>query len=145
MIERTEDVDFLRAIATHPRVWPWMKEDGCQPEDYRPMIHPQVHYLRFGDNGFFAFRMMNRVLYDSHVAMLPKVAADDAARQAVEWMWANTSARKLVCYLPPFKRHAIGFARRAGYEEEGRLKAAILLDNRLHDLVVLGVRKWPTQ
>ncbi|MFY2643715.1 GNAT family N-acetyltransferase [Achromobacter insuavis] len=145
MIERTEDVGFLRSIATHHRVWPWMKEDGCTPESYEPLIHPSVHYLRFGDHGFFAFRMMNRVMFDSHVAMLPKTQADEAARFAIEWMWKNTEARKLVCFLPPIKRHAIRFAQRAGYEEEGRLRASFLLNDKLHDLIVLGVKKWATQ
>lgn len=145
MIERTEDVEFLRSVATHSRVWPWMKEDGCEPDQYQPLIHPSVHYLRFGDSGFFAFRMMNRVMFDSHVAMLPKTRADVAARAAIAWMWENTEANKLICFLPPIKRHAIRFAQRAGYVEEGRLRASFLLNETLHDLVVLGVTKWATQ
>lgn len=145
MIERTEDTAFLKGIAAHPAVWPWMSEAGMKPEDYQPLIHPMVHYLRFGDCGFFAFRMMNRVLYDSHVAMLPYTRADEAAKEAVQWMWRNTPAEKLVAYLPVDNRHAIRFAKRAGYVEEGRLKNAVRPRGELLDLIVLGVSKWVTQ
>lgn len=145
MIERTEDVAFLKEIATHPRVWPYITEDGSDAALYEPMISPMVHYLRYGDKGFFQFAMLNRVMYACHVSMLPKTDADEAAKRAIEWMWANTEAQKLVCYLPPMKRHAIWFAKRAGFTEEGRLRAAFLLHGILHDLIILGVQKCPEQ
>jgi len=141
MIERTEDTEFLREIATHPRVWPYITEDGAQVETYAPVISPMVHYLRFGDKGFFQFAMMNRVMYGCHVCMLPKTDADEAAKQAIRWMWEHTEAQKLVCHLAPIKRHAIRFAKRAGFTEEGRLSAAFLLHGTLHDLIILGVQK----
>lgn len=145
MIERTEDVGFLKAIATHPRVWPYITEDGSDIHTYEPVISPMMHYLRFEDRGFFQFGMMNRVMYGCHVCMLPKTDADEAAKQAIEWMWANTEAQKLVCHLAPVKRHAIRFAKRAGFTEEGRLRAAFLLHGILHDLIILGVQKCPQQ
>jgi len=144
MIERTEDVAFLKGIAAHPAIWPWMSEEGMSPVEYGPLIHPMVHYLRFGDRGFFAFRMMNCVMYDSHVAMLPHTRADEAAKAAIQWMWRNTPAEKLVAYLPMDNRHAIRFAKRAGYREEGRLSAAFRGRGALLDLIVLGVSKCQT-
>lgn len=141
MIERTEDVAFLKGIATHPRVWPYITEDGCDAAAYEPVISPMVHYLRYENKGFFQFAMMNRVMYACHVSMLPKVNADEAAKKAIQWMWENTEAQKLVCYLAPIKRHAIRFAQRAGFVEEGRLRAAFLLHGTLHDLIILGVQK----
>lgn len=145
MIVRTDDVAFLTKIATHPRVWPWLSSDGQSVEEYVPVIHPLVHYLRFGDNGWFAFRCMNSVTYEGHVAMLPKVNADGALQSAIEWMWENTPAQKLVCMIPAASRHAVAFARRGGFKQEGRLSSAYQRNGKLHDLIVLGVQKCPVQ
>lgn len=138
--ERTEDVDFLVSIFTHPRIWPWVSEDGQRPEDYRPIIHPRVHYLRF-DGGVIAFRAVGAVMYESHVAMLPGVRSDDFSRACIQWMWDNTEARKLVANIPARNRAAIAYARRAGYTQEGRIKSAFLSRGGLCDMIVMGVSK----
>ena len=145
MIERTEDVDFIRSVITHPRIWPWVSEDGQQPEDYEPLIHPLVHYLRSGDDGVVEFRAMGVAIYQGHVAMLPGVRSDDFARAAVQWMWDNTSAQKLYCQVPARNRHAVAYVRRAGFAPEGRLTDAYLKNGKLHDLIVMGVSKCQAQ
>lgn len=139
--ERTEDVDFLVSIFTHPRIWPWVSEDGQRTEDYRPIIHPRVHYLRLDDRGVIAFRAVGAVMYESHVAMLPGVRSDDFACACVRWMWDNTEARKLTANIPARNRAAIAYARRAGYTQEGRITGAFLSRGKLHDMIMMGVSK----
>lgn len=141
MIERTEDVEFLRSIFTHPRVWPWVSEDGQRPQDYQPLIHPAVHYLRNGDAGVISFRPLNSVLYECHVAMLPGVRSDAFAQAAASWMWAHTPAQKLIVNVPSCNRAAVAYARRAGFTQEGRITRAFLRNGQLHDIVVMGRSK----
>lgn len=141
LFERTEDVEFLRSIFTHPRIWPWVSEEGQQPDDYQPLMHPMVHYLRHGDVGVIAFRYLNAVLYECHVAMLPGARSDNFAREAVRWMWSHTPAEKLVANVPSANRAAIAYARRAGFAQEGRITKAFLRNGKLHDLIVLGRSK----
>lgn len=138
--ERTEDVDFLVSIFTHPRIWPWVSEDGQRPEGYRPIIHPRVHYLRC-DDGVIVFRAVGAVMYESHVAMLPGSRSDDFARACVQWMWERTEARKLIANIPARNRAAIAYARRAGYTQEGRIKGAFLSQGQLCDMIMMGVSK----
>lgn len=143
--ERTEDVDFLVSIFTHPRIWPWVSEDGQRPEDYKPLIHPKVHYLRFADRGVVAFRQMGSVLFEGHVAMLPGVRSDEFLKAAIAWMWSKTPAQKLYCQIAADNRQAIWYAMRGGFLREGRISRAFLRNGKLHDLIVLGVSKWPRQ
>lgn len=140
-LERTNDVEFLRGVFTHPRIWPWICEDGVTPESFQPLIHPLVVHLRYGNDGVFTFRSLNRILYECHVAMFPGTASDEAATQAIAWMWANTQAKKLVCNIPAISRHAIAYAHRAGFVREGRMKDAFMRNGKLHDLIVMGVSK----
>lgn len=139
--ERTEDVAFIRSVITHPRVWPWVSEDGQRPEDYQPLISPLVHYLRLGDAGVVSFYARGAVMFEGHVAMLPKVRSDEFVRAAIAWMWENTPAQKLICKIPAPNRHAIWYAMRAGFRVEGRITNAFLKNSALHDLVVLGKDK----
>lgn len=85
---------------------------------------------------------MGAVLYEGHVAMLPGVRSDDFARAAIEWMWSNTPAQKLYCRIWARNRAAIAYVKRAGFMQEGRMTGAVLKNQQLHDMIVLGISKW---
>lgn len=139
MIERTEDWGYIRAIATHPRIWRRIAADGLDPADYTPTIHPRVHYLIEPDRvcGFFCWKPMTTVAYEAHIAVL---AGDPErfARAACRWMLKH-GARKLVALVPRHNWPAIALARKVGFKSECTLTRCVEWRGRLHDMAVLGL------
>lgn len=144
MLEQTTDADFIRKSVVNARVWPWV-QDGGNPADYVPVLAADVIYLRNGDAGVFAFKRINQITWECHSFMATGRGADDAGKAAIKWMFERTEAQKLMCLIPSGTRHAVAFARRVGFREEGRLQNAALRNRRLQDLILLGVSKWAAQ
>ncbi|WP_315132787.1 hypothetical protein [Achromobacter marplatensis] len=143
-MEVTADAAFIRRMVTSPRVWRWV-QDGCDEAAYQPVLGDGVIYLRDGDAGLFAFKQVNAIAWECHSFMADSTRADAAGKESIRWMFENTSAEKLFCLIPSGTRHAVAFARRVGFEIEGRLKNAALRNGRRQDLIVLGVSKWAEQ
>lgn len=140
---RTFDADWIRSVVTHPRVWPWVSDDDQKAENYRPSLSQSTYYLRYGDYGFFSFKPLTSIALEIHACLLPKApAVDEAARAAIDWIFENTTALKLVFTTCETHRHAAELARRVGFEDEGRMKNAILWRGKVRDILILGMNKW---
>lgn len=144
MIERTHDEAWVTGIVTHPRVWPWISEDGQDPATWR--MHPGAVALRYGDHGLFLLNPTTTVAWEAHTCMLPHTPdVDAAAREAMAWMFTNTAAQKITTSAFDTHRHAIALAKRAGFVEEGRLTAMVMWRGKPRDLFIYGVQKCPQQ
>ncbi len=134
MIERTEDWELIRAIATHPRAWKWIAADGLRPEDYRPLIHPRVHYLTDGD-GFFCWKPMSLVAYEAHIVHTGP-GAEAFAREACEWMLSR-GALALLAIIPAYNFHAIRLAEMTGFKRKCSLTSYTVWRGRRRGAVVM--------
>lgn len=143
-MEVTTDPAFIRKAVTDPRVWRWVQEGGTA-EAFQPVLGDGVIYLRDGEAGVFALKRINPITWECHSFMGDSRNADAAARAGIRWMFENTGAEKLFCLIPSGTRHAVAFAKRVGFQEEGRLKHAALRNGRRQDLILLGVSKWAEQ
>jgi hypothetical protein len=88
-------------------------------------------------------------IFTVHQAAIPELrgaAVVQAGRDAVRWMFVNVAGcRKLVGLTPSCNVPAIAAARRVGFLVEGCIKGAVLRDEKLHDLVVLGISREEAQ
>ncbi len=145
--ERTEDMELVKAIVTHPRIYSKTCDDGCpDPSALMPIAHPKLYYIiaRDGDNpvGLSMLVPQNVICYDCHICMLPcawgqKTAA--TVRGFLDWIWANTPAKRLTASIPDFNRLAVNLALRSGFEIVGINPKSFLKNGKLYSQVILGL------
>lgn len=134
MIERTTSEEYIRAIATHPRVWPWISEEEDDPSKFVPDFARTI-YLRV-DGGYLGFRPFTRSCWEIHISLLPKTAqAAEKALAAIGWMRAY-GVPQLLAKIPAPNRHAIRLAKAVGFRECGRVSACVHR-GAMHDMVLM--------
>lgn len=140
----------VRAVFTHPDVWPWIHDDAAPAvEDWQPMDHPVITYLAVMADGVLVGCVMlyplNHATYELHSALLPQGRghAVEAVARITEWLWANTPAATLLTWVPAYNLAADKAARKSGFTERTRLPASYRKDGVLHDLTLFGVAKCP--
>lgn len=147
--ERTFDMQLAREVITHPKVWPWISDDGSPArESFVPENHPGNLYLLCFDGetllGLWLFVKRNAVTVEVHTCLLPHHGFHRgrvAARQAAEWIWANTDVQRIITSVPETLRIALRFAQAAGMVEFGRNLKSFLKNGRLWDEVLLGISR----
>lgn len=139
----------MREVMTHPRVWPYITDDGSPSiEEFQPAAGPGVLYLLCLEGeellGLWMFVQVNSVSLDVHTCLLPGHGfrrSREAARQAAEWIWANTSCQRIQTSVPERNRIAFKFAEAAGMLEYGRNPQSISQGGRLWDQILLGMSR----
>jgi RimJ/RimL family protein N-acetyltransferase len=151
--ERTQDLELVRSILTHPRIYPWISDDGAPAAaDFQPVDHPAIWYVLVkeqlcgGDRvlGLFLFTPQGAACWEVHTCLLPIAwgrRAAAAAAGAAEWLFEQTSCSRIVTTVPAYNRLALRFARAAGMTEYGRNPASYLKNGKLHDQVLLGLSR----
>jgi hypothetical protein len=147
--EITQDLALVREVMTHPRVWPWITDDGSPAvEDFRPVNGPNVLYLLCLDGeallGLWMFVERNSVSLEVHTCLLPGHGfhrARNAARQAAEWIWEHTGCQRIVTHVPVTHRIARRFAEASGMTEFGRDPQSISRSGSLCDQILLGISR----
>lgn len=128
---RTLDAAWIRAVATHPDVWPWIS-DGAPSHTYRPDIEGAI-YLRTGP-GFMSFKPWTKGWWDVHIAMPRKSpTALHVALSGLEWMANNAGARGFVARMAARNRAVLALARECGFRECGRIPGCI----RGNDMILM--------
>jgi RimJ/RimL family protein N-acetyltransferase len=145
--ERTENLELVRRILTHPRIWPHISDDGSPPpEQFEPPDHPAIwHVLAWdGDEllGLWLLVPHNSVCWEVHTALLPHAwgeRARRAARAFLAWLWRETPCRRLITAVPASNRLALRFAEAAGMRIWGVNEKSFLRGGRLEDQILLGL------
>lgn len=147
-IERTTDVELIKAIVKHKNVWPWVSDDGADFEKYEPPIHESCYWLLVLDEGevlgTYFLHQQNYITYEIHTCLLPAAwgkKAKQAAKQVLSWMFDNTICMKVITHIPENNEKAFVYAKRAGLTEEGVSRGSFLKDGKLLDQRLLGITK----
>lgn len=148
-IFRTRDFSAIRALCTHPRIFPSISDDYTKDaKTWKPIESELVIYLLASDEkgpfGFGIFIPQTHVQYGAHTAFLPRSYGADARHSfehMIEWMWTKTTARRIVGEIVRENKLAIRFARRAGFEIYGINERSYLRGGVLRDQVCLGISK----
>lgn len=147
--ERTVDLDLIRAVVTHPKIYRMLGDDfSPKAEDFQPQINEHLWYVvvQSGSKvgGLFFLHPHNGICWEVHTCLLPEFwgpQAIEAARGLIPWVFENTACRRLVTSVPEYNRLALKLALHAGLKAYGRNPKAYQKHRRLHDLVLLGISK----
>jgi hypothetical protein len=94
--------------------------------------------------GLWMFVPQNSVCLEVHTCLLPGHGfrrSRVAAKEAAEWIWANTNCQRIFTNVPVFNVIAKRFAEAAGMAEFGVNEASFIKDGKLHDQVQLGMSR----
>ena len=115
--ERTQDMELVRQIMTHPRVYPHITDDGSpSAEAFRPIEHPAVWYILVKMHGELAGVLVaapqNSVCFEAHVCLLPNCwgHSSEAAHECCTWLFDKTGALRVVASVPGCNRLAAKMA-----------------------------------
>lgn len=148
-IERTRDMGLVRAILSHPAIWPHIHDDGV--EEPGPVDADGLYWLLIdGGAGVFLLHQHNTVTYEVHTCLLPEMWGDKAKEATYlcrRWMFEHTPCRKLITNVPAYNLLALRFAKRCGMTTEGVNRKSYLKNGELMDQHVLGLTKeeWQCQ
>jgi RimJ/RimL family protein N-acetyltransferase len=147
-IERTQDLELVRSILTHPRVYAWCGDDFApDPEVLQLPADEHSVYLiarrREQVLGVMIFRPLSTVLWESHVAMLPAAwgYASVACDGGLRWMWEYSPACRIVATIPVSNRSACRLAMRLGMDVYGINPQSTLRGGKLEDQVLFGISR----
>lgn len=118
MIERTHDLARIKAILTHPSIWPHIAPKGVDPQEWQP---PEGCYYLMCEGGLFICHP-GKYGMQIHANMLPGYRGEHAVKAceaAVQWMFEHTDAEYLYCSVPEDYPHVVEFAKRCGFAERG--------------------------
>lgn len=148
-LEPTKDWNYIKSVATHPRLWPYLADDfSPAPEVWEPPDSESRIYLKVADQerelGFFLLCAFSPILFQVHTALLPCAwgkRAAAAAEALIAWVWEHTTCQRLITEVPDYNTLAHRFALKAGMTEYGRNPKSFSKDGLLHDLILLGISK----
>jgi len=154
--ERSTDYALIRKILVHKAVFKHISDDfSPDPADYQPIDHPSIWYVIVRDAaepedaepellGLWMLQPLNGVCWEIHTALLPNAWGERgrrAAKHMAEWVWENTTCRRLVTNVPENNRLALAFAEAAGMKVYGRNTRSFLKGGKLVDQICLGLSK----
>ena len=147
-VVRSYNYAAIRALACHPAIFRDVSDDFFpRPEDWRPIESEQVVYLLASDSAPFGFGIFipdTFTCYKAHIGFLPRSygkQAIGAFREMLGWMWANSTAARIVGEVCEENRRAIRFAVNAGFEQYGVNVKSRLRGGVLRDQVCLGISR----
>jgi RimJ/RimL family protein N-acetyltransferase len=145
--ERTHDLCVVASVYTLPRVWPWIGDDYApEPWTFQPNNDPRIVYLFCREKslvGLFTFLPQNTVCWEVHIILLPrrKTRGHVILRGALDWMFENSTAQRIVGAVPQYNRLAVQVARRAGMKIYGLNPNSFMKNGKLENQVLFGLSK----
>lgn len=140
----------VRAVFTHPAVWPHIHDDGAPAvEDFAPAESPLIHYLAVRRDGALVGCLMvyplNDASWELHTCLLPEGRGDivPVAEALFAWLRGNTRATALVTWVPACNLPAAAAAEKASFTLQCRLPRAYRKGGVLHDLILYGASVCP--
>ena len=92
----------------------------------------------------FVLTLNSLTLSELHTMIAPGARgmnAIEAAKEAADWYFTNTSCEKIITHIPDFNRPACILARKFGMRKEGNNTKSFKRDGILHDQFVYGLEK----
>lgn len=148
MIRRIVDVELIRATITHPKVYGPASDDGSpSPDHCLPLVDESRYYLAAFDGdkyrGLLLFCQQNAICFDIHCALLPSAWGKTGmyVREAIEWMFKNSSCMRVVASVPTCNPLAGKLAMKSGFIQFGINEKSFMKNGQLYDQILFGVSK----
>jgi hypothetical protein len=145
---RTEDVELIRSVMTHPRIWPHISDDGSPPAgEFVPVMHSSIFYLEVRSKGallgIFVFNTQSSICWEVHTCMLPHTwgLSRLATQQGAQWIFSHTKCERIVTTVPVTNRLALRLALETDMRVYGHNPESIRQAGVLQDTILLGISK----
>ena len=140
-MKQTNDLARVASVLRHPSIFKFIGDDYT-PHDWQPQKGP-VYLMPDCDGACISFQPMTATMWEVHAAVLPayRKFSKAWARQAADWMAANTPCRCILafCYAGNYASmrliESIGF-KQIGTVPRSKLRGGILLDQRVYALSI---------
>jgi RimJ/RimL family protein N-acetyltransferase len=136
----TENLEWVRAIATHPDVWLSARLHDAVPKREEWQAPKDFTYLAVYRGrtpcGVIMLEPITDHTFRAHIAMLASgwgMTSTLAALGAIRWASGHTQANLLIAEIPDYNDKAIGLMQRIGATEVERKPDAFLKDGKPHD------------
>jgi len=143
MIFNCKNEKDIARIWNHPKVLGWIRDD-LSPKIATPVIaFPLLYLMNKEKTGVIMVVPMNGITCEVHTACLPELwgKASEFIKECIDWGCDNTRYQKIITYIPTFNRLAIRITKKAGFEQEGRIKESFVKDWKLYDQLIFGMTK----
>lgn len=147
-IERTYDTELVRSILSDKEL---LKRAGALPvEAYDPENQHDIIYLLPKADGYpvgviVLHYFSSPVCFQIHVNYRPELWGSGLtkySKMALDWVWDNTEAIKVVAFAPDQYPEVKKHAERCGMASEGYLKGSTLHEGNKVNQHIMGVSKW---
>jgi len=146
LIEPTSDLDLIKSILTDPDLYKAMNQDGSKDITEFKVVTKNVSYLLISEEspiGLIILHPDSRVSYRLHIAILPKHRkhSEKAGKDGLNWIFTNTSIRKINAEIPTVHQNVIKFTEKNGFTREGTRRKSYLKDGQIWDVALYGITR----
>jgi hypothetical protein len=148
---RTRNLDLVRSIVTHPKIWPNVIDDYSPPQEaWVPNPSESVCYVLVLDGnealGVVAFLSLSHIIFEIHPLFFPETwwsnRAKAAALASIDWIWKNTDCQRIVGNVPLLKhRTKLRFPAELGMVQHGINVKSFMKNGQLVDQVEFGISR----
>ncbi len=143
----TIDMGLVRAIMTEPDIWDRCAEDGVEMEEWYPGYDSMTAWLLcIEDKDIIGVILMHTDTSVS-IKMHPYLRKEhrEKGRKMMkafyEWVLENTDVMKVNVTIPINQNIVVNFAKKVGFQKEGKSRLSYLKDGQLIDLQHLGITR----
>jgi RimJ/RimL family protein N-acetyltransferase len=148
--EQAKDLELVRQIVTTPAIFRASCDDGAGPAEQFQVPSRCAYALARDESGellgCYGIEPHNLVSIEIHTCLLPTAwgRAEAITCAFREWLWQNTSAKRITTRVPSFNRLALKLAMACGMIEFGRDVKSFQKHEKLYDEILLGISKEST-
>ena len=140
------DIGFVVKVLFHPTIYPHIVGDGVMTKEdvVRMVYNPNFLLLSPNKYSLFIFEHRSIVVLEGHTSVLPKGRGKkcvEAGKRTIQWVWDNTSYRKIVGFTPISNVVAQKYNVKLGFTKEGVCSRSYLVKGELQDQIIFGINK----
>jgi hypothetical protein len=146
IISETKDTDKIKHIFCDPEIYERISDDSSPAlEDFEPATpNDGIYYLTDENNiGLVFFHWKNGITLEGHIQILKehRDQSMEFGKNALEWVWANTEALKIVVSIPELYRDVLKFVGKHDFVVEGISEKSYMKNSTLYSLIQLGLSR----
>lgn len=144
------DIKDAESVIRHPEIYPLVRDDGSPDADDFAIPGHYMALVGYIDEpiGCVMLHWSNSVCLEAHIQVLPEYRKDHAIEfglQAIQWVWDNTPAHKIMATIPDIFPNVIEYAHTIGFELQGINEHSILKDGVLQNQFMMGLKRCQQQ
>lgn len=153
-VVETKDPEVIKSVLLCEKVFNCISSDGAPGiEEYEPVTDGYtfiagIQDVVFGKSvpfGLMIYKQKDSFQWECHFQVIPeyrKTHATEFAEKAINWLWSNTDAIKIVAEIPEMFPNVIKFGEKMGFQREGINRKSYMKNGQICDQVYMGLSRW---